>query len=212
MVAWKLVKVLYKSHSIPEKKWEELLPFAAIATVGDVMRLQKENRIIVKQGLKAIARTGNYGIKKLAEKNNLDIEHLSAYHIGFVIGPCLNAGGRLQTAKLALSLLLAKTEEEADKLAQDLKELNDERKDLTLQGTKEACQQAEKLYSQDKVLVIFLPDCHESLAGIIAGRLREIYQKPALVLTRAEEGLKGSGRSIEEYHMSVSYTHLRIRL
>ena len=145
VVAWKLVKALYKRHSVPEKRWEELLPFAAIATVGDVMRLQKENRIIVKQGLKAIGRTGNYGIRKLAEKNNLDIEHLSAYHIGFVIGPCLNAGGRLQTAKLALSLLLAKTEEEADQLAQELKELNDERKDLTLQGTKEACQQAEEL-------------------------------------------------------------------
>lgn len=209
VVAWKLVKALYKRHSVPEKRWEELLPFAAIATVGDVMRLQKENRIIVKQGLKAIGRTGNYGIRKLAEKNNLDIEHLSAYHIGFVIGPCLNAGGRLQTAKLALSLLLAKTEEEADQLAQELKELNDERKDLTLQGTKEACQQAEELYSQDKVLVVFLPDCHESLAGIIAGRLREIYQKPALVLTRAEEGLKGSGRSIEEYHMFQGLVEVR---
>lgn len=209
VVAWKLVKALYKRHSVPEKMWEELLPFAAIATVGDVMRLQKENRIIVKQGLKAIGRTGNYGIRKLAEKNNLDIEHLSAYHIGFVIGPCLNAGGRLQTAKLALSLLLAKTEEEADQLAQELKELNDERKDLTLQGTKEACQQAEELYSQDKVLVVFLPDCHESLAGIIAGRLREIYQKPALVLTRAEEGLKGSGRSIEEYHMFQGLVEVR---
>ncbi|MDO4277519.1 MAG: single-stranded-DNA-specific exonuclease RecJ [Lachnoclostridium edouardi] len=209
VVAWKLVKALYKRHSVPEKRWEELLPFAAIATVGDVMRLQKENRIIVKQGLKAIGRTGNYGIRKLAEKNNLDIEHLSAYHIGFVIGPCLNAGGRLQTAKLALSLLLAKTEEEADQLARELKELNDERKDLTLQGTKEACQQAEELYSQDKVLVVFLPDCHESLAGIIAGRLREIYQKPALVLTRAEEGLKGSGRSIEEYHMFQGLVEVR---
>ena len=135
------------------------------------------------------------------EKNNLDITALSAYHIGFVIGPCLNAGGRLQTAKLALRLLLCEDEQLADELAQELKDLNDQRKDMTADGLVQAAEQVEAKYMDDKVLVVFLPDCHESLAGIIAGRLREKYHKPSFVLTRAEDGVKGSGRSIEGYHM-----------
>lgn len=138
---------------------------------------------------------------KLIQANQLDPGRISAYHIGFVIGPCLNAGGRLQTAKLALALLLAKDQKEAWELAAELKALNDQRKDMTQQGVDEAAPQVEQLYMNDKVLVIFLPDCHESLAGIVAGRIRERYNKPVFVLTHSEEGAKGSGRSIEAYHM-----------
>ena len=201
VVAYKLVEVLYEACGVPREEWRELLEFAAIATVGDVMRLQDENRILVKYGLKQMAHTKNWGLRKLAEKNNLNLNQITAYHIGFVIGPCLNAGGRLQTAKLALALLLTETEEEADRLAVQLKELNDMRKDMTEQGTQEAKLLVDSYYENDSVLVVFLPECHESLAGIIAGRLREFYQKPAIVLTRGETAVKGSGRSIEGYHM-----------
>ena len=201
VVAYKLIRELYRAAGIPEREWKELLEFAAIATVGDVMKLKDENRIIVKFGLRRMAVTKNLGIRKLAEKCGLDITALSAYHIGFVIGPCLNAGGRLQTAKLALRLLLSQDEAEADRMAEELKALNDLRKDMTKQGEDEAIQQVEKLYADDKVLVVYLPECHESLAGIIAGRVRERFNKPAIVLTRGEEMVKGSGRSIEQYHM-----------
>lgn len=201
VVAYKLVQALYEESGVSREEWLELLEFAAIATVGDVMKLQDENRMIVKYGLKKLGHTKNLGLRKLAEKTNLDLSSITAYHIGFVIGPCLNAGGRLQTAKLALSMLLAKDEETAEELAQELKDLNDMRKDMTEHWTAEAKVLADTQYRNDKVLVIFLPDCHESLAGIIAGRLREYCQKPAIVLTRSEEAVKGSGRSIESYHM-----------
>ena len=201
VVAYKLVQALYEESGVSREEWLELLEFAAIATVGDVMKLQDENRMIVKYGLKKLGHTKNLGLRKLAEKTNLDLSSITAYHIGFVIGPCLNAGGRLQTAKLALSMFLAKDEETAEELAQELKDLNDMRKDMTEHWTAEAKVLADTQYRNDKVLVIFLPDCHESLAGIIAGRLREYCQKPAIVLTRSEEAVKGSGRSIESYHM-----------
>lgn len=201
LVAYKLVQALYEAYSISQEKWLEMLEFAAIATVGDVMKLQDENRIIVKEGLKRMGQTKSLGLRKLIEKNNLDEDNITAYQIGFVIGPCLNAGGRLHTAKLALSLLLSGSEEEADRMALELKVLNDQRKTMTRQGTEEAVEQVEALYKDHKVLVVYLPSCHESLAGIIAGRLREQYQKPAFVLTDGEEGVKGSGRSIETYHM-----------
>lgn len=201
VVVFKLVQALYERYRIPAKEWEEMIEFAAIATVGDVMRLQDENRILVREGLAWMPHTKSVGLRKLVEKNNLDIRHLSGFHIGFVIGPCLNAGGRLQTAKMALRLLLSQDEEEADHLAEELKELNDLRKDMTTKGVEEAAAQVEELYREDKVLVVFLPECHESLAGIIAGRLRERYHKPSLVLTRGEGCVKGSGRSIENYHM-----------
>ena len=200
-VAWKLIRVLYEKLGIPESEWMDLLEFAAIATVGDVMKLQDENRLIVKYGLKKIGSTKNTGLRKLREKNNLDIENLSAYHIGFVIGPCLNAGGRLKSAKVALRMLLAEDPEWAGEMADELKELNDMRKDMTAKGEAEAIEQVEKQYMDDKVLVVFLPECHESLAGIIAGRLREHFHKPSFVLTRGETTAKGSGRSIEQYHM-----------
>ena len=201
VVAWKLINVIYEDLGIPEHEWMELLEFAAIATVGDVMKLQDENRLIVKYGLKKIGSTKNTGLRMLVEKNNLDINNLSAYHIGFVIGPCLNAGGRLKSAKVALRMLLEQDPDWVSGLADELKELNDVRKDMTAKGETEAIEQVERFYMSDKVLVVFLPECHESLAGIIAGRLREHFHKPSFVLTRGEQSAKGSGRSIEAYHM-----------
>lgn len=209
VVAYKLIRILYDLCGIPVQEWEELLEFAAIATVGDVMRLQDENRIIVKEGLKRIADTRCIGLRKLIEKNNLDANHLSAYHIGFVIGPCLNAGGRLQTAKLALSLLLCEEDIQAEALAGELKALNDQRKSMTQESLEEAIAQVEQCHTSDKVLVVFLEQCHESLAGIIAGRLRERYHKPAIVLTSAEGCVKGSGRSIESYSMFEALTGVK---
>lgn len=206
VVAYKLIRELYQAAGVLDREWKELLEFAAIATVGDVMRLQDENRIIVKYGLRRMALTKNIGLRKLVEKNQLDIAAISAYHIGFVIGPCLNAGGRLQTAKLALRLLLSADEAEADRLAEELKELNDVRKEMTKQGEDDAIRQVEERYVNDKVLVIYLPECHESLAGIIAGRVREHFHKPSIVLTKGEERVKGSGRSIEQYHMYQALT------
>ena len=201
VVAWKLINVIYEDLGIPEHEWMELLEFAAIATVGDVMKLQDENRLIVKYGLKKIGSTKNTGLRMHVEKNNLDIKNLSAYHIGFVIGPCLNAGGRLKSAKVALRMLLEQDPDRVSGLADELKELNDVRKDMTAKGETEAIEQVERFYMSDKVLVVFLPECHESLAGIIAGRLREHFHKPSFVLTRGEQSAKGSGRSIEAYHM-----------
>ena len=209
VVAYKLVEKLYEASGVPREEWRELLEFAAIATVGDVMRLQDENRILVKYGLKQMACTRNLGLRKLVEKTGLDITDLSAYHIGFVIGPCLNAGGRLQTAKAALRLFLSEDEAEAEHLAEELKELNDIRKDMTKKGEDEAIAQVETQYMEDKVLVVFLPDCHESLAGIIAGRVREHFHKPSIVLTRSGDMVKGSGRSIESYHMFRELTKVR---
>ena len=212
VVAYKLVEKLYEASGVHREEWRELLEFAAIATVGDVMRLQDENRILVKYGLKQMARTRNLGLRKLVEKTGLDITDLSAYHIGFVIGPCLNAGGRLQTAKAALRLFLSEDEAEAERLAEELKELNDIRKDMTKKGEDEAIAQVEERYMGDKVLVVFLPDCHESLAGIIAGRVREHFHKPSIVLTRSGDMVKGSGRSIEPYHMFRELTKVRALL
>ena len=201
VVAYKLVQVLYGQCGVPEEEWLEMMEFAAIATVGDVMRLQNENRILVRLGLRQIARTKSLGLKALVEACGLDIHTLTAYHIGFVIGPCLNAGGRLKTARLSLELLLCGEERKAAELAEQLRALNDERKVMTQRGTEEALRQVGERYADDRVLVIFLPDCHESVAGIIAGRVREAFHKPSFVLTRSEDGVKGSGRSIEAYHM-----------
>ena len=201
MVAYKLIQVLYERAGVPREEWLEMMELAAVATVGDVMKLQDENRIVVKEGLKRIAHTKNLGLRALIRANQLEPAKISAYHIGFIIGPCLNAGGRLQTAKLALRLLLAEDEGEAEELAAELKILNDQRKDMTQEGVIEAQAQVEEHYREDKVLVVFLPDCHESLAGIVAGRIREQYNKPTFILTYGEDGAKGSGRSIEAYHM-----------
>ncbi len=201
VVAYKLVQALYEAFGVPAGEWEDMLEFAAIATVGDVMRLQDENRILVRQGLKKISETKSLGLRKLVDACGLDIRNLTAYHIGFVIGPCLNASGRLQTAKLALELLLCQDEQKAASMADELRVLNEERKTMTRKGVEEAARQAEEQYKEDSVLVIFLPDCHESVAGIIAGRVREAWNRPTFVLTRGEGCVKGSGRSIEAYNM-----------
>ena len=166
------------------------------------MDLVDENRILVKEGLKRIQNTNNEGLKALIRVNNLENREITAYHIGFVLGPCINASGRLSTAKRALELLLSKDTKEASVLAEDLKELNDSRKDMTVKGVERAVEIIENTeLKNDRVLVVYLPECHESLAGIIAGRIRERYTKPVFVLTKGEEGVKGSGRSIEAYHM-----------
>lgn len=201
VVAYKLVQVLYEEMGIPSAEWEEMLEFAAIATVGDVMKLQNENRIIVRLGLKQMERTHSIGLRKLVEACGLELGALSAYHIGFVIGPCLNASGRLQTARMALELLLCEEEDRAATMAAELQLLNEERKTLTGEAVKQAHALVEEKYQNDDVLVVYLPECHESLAGIIAGRLRETWHRPSFVLTKGEEGVKGSGRSIEAYSM-----------
>lgn len=188
----------------------ELLEFAAFATVGDVMELRDENRILVKYGLRQIAHTKNLGLKALLEVNGLQDKPLSAYHIGFVLGPCLNATGRLDTAKKALQMFESRDFAQAVTIAGELKELNDSRKEMTRQGAEQAAAMIESgPLKNDRVLVVYLPDCHESLAGIIAGRIKEKYHKPVFVLTKGEEGVKGSGRSIETYHMYEELTLCR---
>lgn len=201
-IAYKLVEALCESMGRDVDDLDDLIENAAIATVGDVMDLEGENRILVKEGLQMLGRTRNQGLRSLMECTGVQKDQIRAYHIGFVLGPCLNASGRLDTAKRALKLLRAKDKKEADILAGELKALNDSRKDLTNAAVKQAIELVETTaVGQDKVLVIYLPGCHESIAGIVAGRIREIYYKPVFVLTDAEEGIKGSGRSIEAYSM-----------
>lgn len=201
-VAYKLMEALWESMGKDSADLDDLIENVAIATIGDVMDLEDENRIFVKEGLQMLRRTKNSGLKALIECTGIDKNSLNSYHIGFVLGPCINASGRLDTAKRALELLRAGTQKEADILAGDLKALNDSRKDMTEEAVKQAEEQVETTtISKDKVLVVYLPDCHESLAGIVAGRIRENYYKPVFVLTDAEEGVKGSGRSIDGYHM-----------
>lgn len=209
-VAYKLVEALYNVMQRDPEDVDYLMENVAIATVGDVMDLTGENRIFVKQGLEMLKRTKNQGLKALIECTGIDVERLSAYHIGFVLGPCINASGRLDTAKRALELLNAKTRREAVMLAEDLKALNDSRKEMTEKGVEEAVQMIESTsLKDDKVLVVYLPDCHESIAGIIAGRIKERYYRPTFVLTKAEEGVKGSGRSIESYDMFAQMCRCR---
>ena len=209
-VAWRLAEALYIEAGISREEFLALAEFAAVATVGDIMDLTGENRILVKYGLRRLEQTKNPGYRALIAVNGLEGKKLTAYHIGFVIGPCINASGRLDTAKRALRLLSAESKAEAEELAGDLKALNDSRKDLTVKGTREAVELIEETdLKQDRVLVVYLPDCHESLAGIIAGRIRERYYKPCFVLTDAEDGVKGSGRSIPGYHMFDEMTKVR---
>lgn len=202
VVAWKLIWALYERLGIDSDEIWDFLELAAIATVGDVMDLQGENRIIVKEGLKKLSSTSFEGMKALICVNNLEGAEITAYHVGFVIGPCINASGRLDTAARSLELLLADNMEDAMKLADDLYDLNQSRKAMTEQGKEQAIQSIEENnLGKDRVLVVYLPDCHESLAGIIAGRIREAYNKPVFVLTKGADGVKGSGRSIEAYSM-----------
>lgn len=200
-VAWKVIQVLYELCGISVEESYDFLEFVAFATVGDVMDLVDENRILVKEGLKRIKTTKNPGMKALILQNKLEPTQISAYHFGFVLGPCINASGRLDTARISLQLFIEKDSQKAAMLARELVELNVQRKDMTAESVELARELVEKEHKEDKVLVIYLPETHESLAGIIAGRIREMYHKPVFVLTNAEDGVKGSGRSIEEYSM-----------
>ena len=209
-VAYKLVEALTEAMGEDSTDLDDLMENVAIATIGDVMDLVDENRIFVRQGLEMLKRTKNLGLRALMNCTGIPKDRISPYHIGFILGPCLNASGRLDTAKRALELLEAKELREAMVLAEDLKVLNDSRKELTEKGVKEAMDQIEASeLKQDKVLVVYLPECHESIAGIIAGRIREHYSRPTLVLTKAETGVKGSGRSIEAYDMFAELNRCR---
>lgn len=213
-VAYKLVEVLYrvsgKSEQEVEHLQDSLMENVAIATIGDVMDLVGENRVFVKKGLELLKTTKNEGLHALMQCTGVDTANLNTYHIGFVIGPCINAGGRLDTAKRALELLNASNRREAVTLAADLKELNDSRKEMTEEGVEEAVRQIESSsWKDDQVLVVYLPECHESIAGIIAGRIKERYYRPTFVLTKGETGVKGSGRSIEAYDMFAEMSRCR---
>lgn len=201
-VAYKLMECLHESMGYESEDLDDLIENVAIATVGDVVDLVDENRILVKEGLAMLRRTSNPGLQALIECTGIDKKQINSYHIGFVLGPCMNASGRLDTAKRALQLLCTRDKKEAAMLAGDLKGLNDSRKDMTVKAVEKAISQVEESKAeQEKVLVLYLPDCHESLAGIVAGRIREKYYRPVFVITDGKEGLKGSGRSIETYHM-----------
>lgn len=202
VVAFKVVQALYEACGIPAKEALEFLENAAFATVGDVMDLKDENRIIVKFGLEQMRKTKNLGLAALMRRKEVAPERLGAYHLGFILGPCLNASGRLDTAVRSLRLLLAETEQDAAVLAAELADLNEERKVMTALGEQEAFGLIErKRLDRQKVMAVYLPGLHESLAGIVAGRIRERFHHPVFVLTDAEEGIKGSGRSIEAYSM-----------
>ncbi len=201
-IAYKFIDCMVKEFQTGDSVMPELLQFAAIATVGDIVDLLDENRIIVKEGLKLIANTENYGLNALMAVTGVSRESINAYHIGFVLGPCLNASGRLDSAKRALKMLVTDDRAEAERHAGELKDLNEERKKLTSEAVDKAVDMVENSsLKDDRVLVIFLPDCHESIAGIVAGRIREKYYKPVIVLTRGEQEAKGSARSIESYNM-----------
>lgn len=202
VVAWKVVQALYEAMGIPAAEADVFYENAAFATIGDVMDLNGENRTIVRKGLKALMQTENYGMRALILQSGLSGRELTAYHVGFVLGPCINASGRLDTAKRSLELLLSESEGEAAKAASELVALNESRKEMTRRGVMAAEELVEKEGMQkNRVLGVYLPDCHESLAGIIAGRLRESHHRPTYVLTKGEDCVKGSGRSIEEYSM-----------
>lgn len=207
MVAYQLISALFETEGIGKNELYKLLPYAAIATVCDVVDLKGENRIIVKQGIKKLKDCNDIGINALINACKLDKNNLSSYQFGFVIGPCLNASGRLDTAKRVTELLDCIDTQKAEVLAKELVELNAERKDMTNEGAMTAIEMAQDM--DDKVLVLYLKDCHESIAGIIAGRVREKYNKPTFVLTDAEQGVKGSGRSIEEYDMYSELTKVK---
>ena len=200
-VAWKVIQILYEKCDIAVEESYDFLENVAFATVGDVMDLTDENRILVREGLKRIHTTMNPGMRALILQNKLEPEQISSYHFGFVLGPCINASGRLETAKIALNLFLQEDVKKASEIAAELVDLNAQRKDMTAEGVELAMQQVEEGNTGEKVLVVYLPDVHESLAGIIAGRIREACHKPTFVLTKSEDGVKGSGRSIEAYSM-----------
>ena len=201
-VAFKLMEALYEEIGMDKEECYKLIEFVAIATVCDVVDLIDENRIFVKNGLEMLNNSKNIGINALKKACGLEDKEITAYHLGFVIGPCLNASGRLDSAKKGLELLLMEDDEEAKNLAQEIVDLNDARKHMTKEGVDRAINIIDSTdINNDKILVVYIPDIHESLAGIVAGRVKEKYNKPTIILTKSEEGVKGSARSIEEYNM-----------
>ena len=201
-VAFKLMEALYEEIGMDKEECYKLIEFVAIATVCDVVDLIDENRIFVKNGLEMLNNSKNIGINALKRACGLEDKEITAYHLGFVIGPCLNASGRLDSAKKGLELLLMEDDEEAKNLAQEIVDLNDARKNMTKEGVDRAINIIDSTdINNDKILVVYIPDIHESLAGIVAGRVKEKYNKPTIILTKSEEGVKGSARSIEEYNM-----------
>ncbi len=201
-VAWKLIQMVYEVFQVPVREADEFLQYVGFATIGDVMDLVGENRILAKLGLRALEQSPDLGMRSLIRVTGLEERHLNAYHVGFVLGPCINAGGRLDTAKRSLRLLLSQDENEAAQLAQELVSLNEERKDLTESGVEEATKLIDTTdLGKDRVLVVYLPECHESIAGIVAGRIRERYYRPTFILTKSGDEVKGSGRSIDAYSM-----------
>lgn len=209
-VAYKFVRCLYRMMDVPWDDPERFIEYVAIATQCDVMELRDENRIYVKKGLECLERTDNQGLRALLDVNGLSGKKINSYHLGFVIGPCINATGRLEDAKESMELLLCRDRDEAVRRAETLKALNGRRKEMTEQGTAEAISQVQQCYQDDKVLVIYMPELHESLAGIVAGRVREYAYKPVYVVTGSGTGmLKGSGRSVEGYHMFDALTECK---
>lgn len=201
-VAFKLMEALYEEIGMDKEECYKLIEFVAIATVCDVVDLIDENRIFVKNGLEMLNNSKNIGINALKKACGLEDKEITAYHLGFVIGPCLNASGRLDSAKKGLELLLMEDDEEAKNLAQEIVDLNDARKNMTKEGVDRAINIIDITdINNDNILVVYIPDIHESLAGIVAGRVKEKYNKPTIILTKSEEGVKGSARSIEEYNM-----------
>ena len=200
--AYKLIEALYKANGISPEEALAFLPYAAFATVGDIMDLTGENRVIVKEGIRRLRQTDNTGLLALCSACGIRAEMIDTYHIGYVLGPCINAGGRLDSALRPLRLLLSEDPEEAMLIASELKDLNDTRKALTEQGVEAARQLlADPEQVGDKVFLVFLPQLHESVAGIVAGRIREETGHPVYVLTRSGDRVKGSGRSVPAYPM-----------
>ena len=210
-VSYKFIEVAAKRAGVEEsedfkKLLYEFLSFASLATVCDVCELRDENHFLLKDGLKAIENTQNIGLKALLKATGLEGKKLTGYHLGFVLGPAINASGRLDTALRALELFITKDEKEAERISGELRDLNEERKDMTLRETKRAVEMVKENENRDKVIVLYLKDCHESIAGIIAGKVREVFYKPTYIITNSKEGLKGSGRSIDAYNMYEKLT------
>ncbi|MDD3570965.1 MAG: single-stranded-DNA-specific exonuclease RecJ, partial [Lachnospiraceae bacterium] len=201
-MAYKFSKVIFESRKAEFVYSTEFLVFAAMATICDIVDLLDENRIIAKNGLNLIKESPNIGLKALLEKTGIAEGDISEYHVGFVLGPCINATGRLESAKSAVELFVTEDVERAKILATELTELNNERKLLTANAVKETIEAVENSdLHQDRVLVIYNENIHESIAGIVAGRIKERYYKPVIMLTSGESMAKGSARSIEGYNI-----------
>ncbi|KGO14129.1 single-stranded-DNA-specific exonuclease RecJ [Clostridium botulinum] len=201
-IAFKFSKLLYEKLNMNPNKYKELLQFAAIGTICDVVDLKGENRIIAKLGLESINNTNNLGLRALIKETSLNEKNITSYNVGFIIGPCINATGRLDTAALSVELFLAKDIKRAEELAKELRNLNTERQEITMEGVEEITYTIENSsLKNDKVLVIYKENIHESIAGIVSGRIKDAYNRPTIVLTKGKKMPKGSGRSIDGYNL-----------